>query len=1060
MNYFRFAALLLLTLSQIGELSAQTLHATIRGQVLENAGSPRAGVTVTATNEETGEARQAVSDPEGAFTISLLPPGSYKLEAEAQGFRKYAENGVLLQVGQNLRIRVRLAAGGPSELIIVTAKTGVIKQDTASMGQVIDNPKIMNLPLDGRNFLELSLLVPGSSPAAQGSPGSVRGEFSVNAGGGREDSNNFLLDGAFNNDPKLNTFAINPPADAIREFEILTGAYDASFGRSGGAQVNVVLKSGANKLHGTAYEFIRNAALDARNFFAPAGAAPRYQRNQYGFSLGGPIRKNRSFFFADYEGRRVREGITYITNVPTALEREGDFSQSIFARPFNPYAQAPFGNGKIPVEYQSPVGRKIAALYPLPNRAVAGQNYVSSPILRDSDDRFDARLDHSMGSHSTLIGRYSFSDRSLYEPFSGAGFSRIPGFGTNVPRRAQNFMVEEDHTFSASFINQARFALNRVSGGVFQEARTPGGVNSAVGLPELSAIVRDRGLSFITISGYSPIGDEYNNPQHSTTNVFQFSNTVTLAHGRHLFKLGGEYRALQQNAFRDIQARGLMAFSDYGQVTGNGLADMLLGFVTYSGGAHLDNPQYLRTRSLNFFAQDSYRILQNLTLQLGVRYEFNSPPVDRYNRANIYDASKKALVSVGTNGVPRSGYESDKNNIAPRIGLAWSPGNDNRLVVRAGYGFYFDQSSLAPGEGLYFNKPYYDFRLYFPLPGLPLTIGNPFPAYYPLEIPASALGFDRNLRSPYFQHWNLGIMRQIGTSGVFEIAYAGSIGTKILSARDINQPAASPAQPNPRPVPQFADINYLESRGKSSYHSLQSRFQHRFQAGFDTLVSYTYSKSIDQNSTFFSSFGDANFPQSSSNPGAEKGRSNFDLRHRLSVGYSYDLPMGKGHKMRADDGFFSALISGWSTHGILTVQSGRPFTIALLPEIDNSNTGIGSLGFGANNRPMRTADGELDNPNPDRWFDASAFSFAKYGSFGNSGRNILDGPSYQDLSLSLMKDSALKEDLRIQFRAEFFNSLNHANFGLPDIFLGSPTFGRVQSAASPRRIQFGLKLIF
>jgi hypothetical protein len=380
--------------------------------------------------------------------------------------------------------------------------------------------------------------------------------------------------------------------------------------------------------------------------------------------------------------------------------------------------------------------------------------------------------------------------------------------------------------------------------------------------------------------------------------------------------------------------------------------------------------------------------------------------------------------------------------------------------VRAGYGMYYDQSSLAPGEGLYFNKPYYDFSLYFPLPGLPLTLSNPFPAYYPFAIPASALGFDPNLRTSYAQHWNFGVMGQMGNDRVLEINYAGSTGTKILSARDINQPAASPIQPNPRPVPQFADINFLESRGNASYHSLQTRFQQRFHAGMDALVSYTVGKSLDHNSTFFSSFGDANFPQNSANPGAEKGRSNFDLRQRLSLGYSYELPFGPGRKLMTNNGFLSTLIGGWSTHGILTVQTGRPFTVALLPEIDNSNTGIGSLGFGANNRPMRSGWGGLTNPGPDRWFDTSAFSFAQYGSFGNSGRNILDGPGYQDLAVSMIKDTILKEDLRLQLRAEFFNVLNHTNFDLPDIFLGSPTFGRIQSAANPRRIQFGLKLIF
>jgi hypothetical protein len=288
----------------------------------------------------------------------------------------------------------------------------------------------------------------------------------------------------------------------------------------------------------------------------------------------------------------------------------------------------------------------------------------------------------------------------------------------------------------------------------------------------------------------------------------------------------------------------------------------------------------------------------------------------------------------------------------------------------------------------------------------------------------------------------------------------GSKGTKILSARDINQAGASPRQPNPRPVAQFADITFLESCGSSSYNSLQIRFQHQLPSGFGALISYTYGKSLDETSTFFSSAGDANFPQNSVNSGAERGRSNFDIRHRLSAGYSYELPTGRGKLFLGQHGSLTTLLTGWSAQGIVTLQSGRPFTVALLPEVDNSNTGIASLGFGANNRPNRLASGKLPNAGPDQWFDPGAFALANYGSFGNSGRNILDGPGYQDVSLSMIKDSRMREGLTLQFRAEFFNVFNHTNFDLPDISLGSPTFAHILSAESPRRMQFGLKLVF
>jgi len=1052
--------LLFLILSPAPLSPAQTLGGTIRGQVITGRDTAIPGVPVTAVNEETGETRRTITGSRGEFNLPALAPGSYRLEAETAGFRKHVRRGVSLQIGQSLRLDLSLEPGGPAEEIIVTASRNLLEPDSMRLGAVVENRQIVDLPLDGRNSLQLSLLLPGTAPAAQGSPGSVRGEFAINVNGAREDANNFILDGAYNNDPKLNTFAINPPVDAIREFEILTSSYDASFGRSAGAQVNVALKSGTNAFHGTAYEFFRNAALDARNFFSHTeDAAPRYQRNQFGFSLGGPVRRNRTFFFADYEGRRVREGITQVSNVPTELERKGDFSESIFPPPVDPYTQLPFPGGRIPDARINSIGNAIAALYPLPNRETPGQNFVSSPALRDREDHFDVRVDHSLSNRSSLTGRYSFSDQERYQPFSGSGFARIPGFGINIPKRAQNLVLGYDQALSPNLIHQARFAFNRMAAGSFHE-NMGRSLNHEVGLPELSSNPRDFGLSLVTVSGFSPIGDEYNNPQHSATNVSQLMDAATYSRGRHLLKFGFELRFLQQNAYRDVQSRGFLTFSNFGQVSGNGLADMLLGFITYSGGARLDNPQHLRSRSWNFYAQDSYRLRPDVTLLFGLRYEYNSPPVDRYDRANVYDPVSQTLVPVGQDGMPRSGYNPDRNNWGPRVGIAWSPDPSNRTVVRAGYGIYYDQSSLAPGEGLYFNQPYYDFNMYFPLPGLPLTLNDPFPSYYPLVLPTSALGFDRNLRTAYFQHWNLTAARQFGTGSLVELAYAGSKGTRILTARDSNQAAPSPIQPNPRPVPQFSDITFEESRGGSTYHSLQFRFQQRLQAGFAALASYTFAKSLDTSSTFFSSSGDANFPQNSAHPGAEKGRSNFDVRHRASIGYSYDLPFGPGKRFLSNNGFPTSLLTGWTTHGIVTLQRGRPFTVALLPEIDNSNTGFASLGFGANNRPDRLSDSSLEDRGPERWFDTGAFRMAPYGSFGDAGRNILQGPGLRDASLSMIRNSRVSEGLDLQVRVEFFNAFNHTNFDLPDIFLGSPTFGKILSAGNPRRIQVGVKLIF
>lgn len=1049
--------LLLLMLESVA--FGQNHRASIRGTLSDSTRARLSGVTVRLVMTDANEVRTATTTDNGEFAISSLAPGSYRLEVEQTGYKKYIQP-VTLQVNQELRIEAQLEVGSIAEQLVVTAPRAPIKKDSPAIGTVIENRQITELPLDGRNFLELSLLVPGAVPSAPGSAGSVRGDFAFNVNGQREDSNNFLLDGVYNIDPKLNTFGVKPPVDAIREFELLTSTYDASLGRNPGAQVNVVLKSGSNSYHGTAYEFFRNAALDARNFFAPADQKdPRYQRNQFGASLGGPVIRNKTFFFADYEGTRVSEGITRITNVPTLAERQGDFSASLFRAPINPFTQQPFPGNRIPDLFINPIGRAIAALYPAPNRNVPFANFVSSPILKDRSDHFDARLDHAISNSSQLAIRYSFADRDLFDPFSGPTFSAVPGFGNEVPRRGQNFMIGETHIFSNTLVNELRFAFNRVASAVLQEGHGTS-LNNQVGLPELSSNPRDFGLSFITISGFSDLGDEFNNPQQSVTNTFQILDNASYVRGKHLMKFGVDFRAAQQNAFRDVQSRGFLTFSDQVPITGNALADLLLGLPVTTGGARLDNHQHLRTESYNFYFNDSIRLRTNLTVSAGLRYEYNSPPVDPDDRANLYDPETQSLVRVGTGNIPRSGYEADRNNFAPRVGLAWTLGSKGNTVLRAGYGLYYDQSALAPSEGLYFNPPFFDFKLFFPLQGLPLTLNDPFPASFPFELPRSAFAFQRDLRTPYTQHWSASLQQQLGKNRMFEAAYVASKGTKLITARDINQPAPSAAPINPRPVPQFDDITLEESSANSSYNSLQVRFEQRLSFGLSMLSSYTWAKSIDNASSFFSSAGDPNFPQDSFNTKAERGRSNFDVRHRLSVSYSYDLPFGKGRSLLADNGWLTAALTGWQTYGIVTLQSGRPFTVALLSEIDNSNTGRSSLGFGANDRPNIIGDASLSNRTPDQWFNTSAFAFSPRGTFGNAGRNILDGPGFQNVNASLAKNTRLKEGLDLQLRAEAFNLFNHPNFDLPDNFLGSPTFGRILSAQSPRHIQFGLKLLF
>ena len=1028
---------------------AQTVASVVRGEIADPSGGYVPGATVTLIRQETGARRSAVSDARGEFTITAVPPGEYLLEAERQGFHRYAQ-ALIVEVNQDqdVHVEIDLAAAGKT-MIEVAGIAPLVRPESSAMGGVIDNRQILGLPLDGRNFYELSLLLPGVVPPAQGSAGSVRGAFSISVNGAREDANNFLLDGAYNGDPKLNGVSVTPSVDAIREFEVATSTYDATFGRNAGGQISVVTRSGGNQFHGTAYEFFRDGALDGVNFFAPPDQpAPKYRRSQFGGTLGGPLVRNRMFFFADYESTRMAAGETLVTNVPTAAERSGDFSTSGLVA-IDPTTGQPIPGGKIPQYELSPIGLAIAALYPEPNRSVPGANFVSSPSLTDNLNHFDVRLDRSLRRSDGLFARYSFVDDSLFDPFAGSsGDASVPGYGLNIPSRAQNAALGETHIFTPALLNELRLAFDRVSNGDFSQDQGTS-VNRQLGLPDLSANPRDWGLTLISANGFSPIGDDPTTPEHGTTNTYQIADTATWTRGRHLVKSGFDLRLLQQNAYRDIESRGFFNFT--GLLLGNPLEELLLGAPTETGGATENNPQHLRSRSYDLFVNDTWRARPDLALTLGLRYEYNSPAVDAANRADVYNPATGSLVQLGQDGFPRGGYHSDYRDVAPQIGLAWSPGGRNTTVLRAAYGVHYDQSSLAPGEGLYFSAPYYNFNLYYPVQGLVnLSLADPFPSDFPFPYPGSAIAFQSGLRTPNVQQWNFGVQRQLGKSRVFEIAYVGSKGTHLIDSRNINQPQPSVNQQNPGPNPYFSEIDIIESQANSVYHSLQARLQQRLWRGLSLLVSYTLAESIDDASGFFNTTGDPNFPQNSYDLSAERGRSDFDMRQRFTLSYAYDLPVLKGHRWSG----------GWQSFGVLTFQTGQPFTVALLPDNDNTNTGISQLGFGANDRPNVTGNPRLSNPAPQEWFDTAAFTIPPYGQFGNAGRNILDGPGLQTVNVSIVKNTALRERLTLQFRTEFFNALNHTNFNLPDNFVGSPTFGQVVSAQDPRRVQFALKLLF
>jgi hypothetical protein len=1038
-NWKLLLAVLFLTVAA----RAQTVRGVISGVVRDASGAAVAGASVTVSSEETGIERHTTTDAHGNFAIPMLDPGRYKLTAEHAPFKTFSEV-LTLEVDQELLLDVPLPQA--ADTVQVTSAPELVRAESSTMGGVMDSQMILGLPLDGRNFYELSLLFPGAVPPAEGSAGSVRNAFAINVDGARETSNNFLLDGAYNGDPELNGVSIISPLDAIREFEVAASTYDASFGRNAGAQINVVTRSGGNQFHGTAYEFWRGSSLAARNYFAPSDQpAPDYERNQFGANVGGPVVRNRSFFFADYEGLRLKSGQTLVTNVPTLAERQGNFTGTGLTA-IDPLSGSPLPGNTLPGYYQDPIGQKIAALFPLPDRNVPGANFVSSPNLTQNQNQFDTRLDQVLGAKDNLFFRYSFVDTTYFDPFNG--FSTLPGYGLSIPSRAQNASLGETHSFTGALLNEVRLTYNRVANHTDQQNQGVS-INHAVGLPELSTNPRDWGLSEISVNGFAPLGDENTSPQRVANNTYQISDNVSWNKGRHLVKFGFDGRVVQENAFHDVESRGFIDFT--GELIGNPLEELLLGAPTESGGATMNNPEHVRNHSVNFYIHDTWRMRKNLVLNIGLRYEYNSPGVDAQNRANVYNPAVGQIVPVGVGGFPRAGYNPDYTNFAPQIGLAWSPGGRDRTVIRAGYGIHYDQTELAISEGLYFSAPYYNLQVAFDYPGIPpLTIENPFPSNFPIPIPSSATAFERNLRTPYIQQWNFGVQQKLGASRVLEVAYVGSKGTHLLDSRDINQPAPSTNPELIRPNPYYSDVDIVETEANSIYHSLQARLEQRLWKGLAVLASYTFSKSIDDASDFFSSAGDSNFPQNSNDLSAERGLSNFDIRHRFTLSYGYNLPIARGNRW----------LGGWQSFGVLTFQTGRPFTVLLLRDIDNSNTGTTDILGGSNDRPNVIANPKLANPNPQEWFNTNDFVTSPYGTFGNLGRNTLEGPGLATIDFSILKNTRVTERLNVQFRAEFFNLLNHPNLDLPDHFLGSPTFGQIVSAEDPRRLQFALKFLF
>jgi len=1038
-------AFISVSLSLLGQVNT----GSISGYVLDPSRKSVPGATVVLEDTARSLSRSVQSNAAGYYEFDGLPPAGYKLSASAPSFTGVATQSIRVEVDQHARVDLDTALAVRGQQVVVAASAPATSRDSSELGAVLDQALIDGLPLNERDFLQLALLLPGTAPPVQGSQLSTRGTFAMHADGGREENNNFLLDGMDNNDSDTRGYVLQPSVDAIQEFKIATNSYSAEYGAAGAGQVNIVTRSGGNELHGTAYDYLRNSDLDARNFFDGSNK-PQFIRNQFGVAAGGPVVKNSTFFFGSYEGLQEDQGLTQLGTVPTLAARGGDLS-GLGVTVVNPFSGQPFTGNVIPPSLFSPQAANVLALFPKPNLPGDSGNYLSNPIGTTQQNEGSIRMDRRLTANSQLTLRYSYGRQNIFEPFAETN-TELPGFGDYVFNRSHNALIQYQQTISPRTLNAVLVGYNRAVRQVLaQNYKT--NVNALWGVNYLPTVTRDFGFPAISVTGYSNVGDAISLPINRADNTFQAGDNMTLIRGAHSIKIGAELRDLQLNGYIEEYARGQVDFS--GALTGSGLGDLLLGLPSLGIHAQYTGPQTMRSKLWSGYFQDDWKVTRNLTLNLGVRYEYDTPPTDPTNRLATFDFQTGQTVQVGTDGFSRSGTRPKGDDFAPRVGFAWSPAN--HTVVRGGYGIYYDSGMFVINSSLYFNPPYFTTSVYFPSATSLITLANPFAASNGFVPPAALSIISPDYVPAYVQQWNFNIQQEVPRVGLFTIAYAGSKGTDLPRSLDINQPLPGPGPVlSPVPYPAYSNIRMTESSGNSEYQSLQFTFNRQLASRLRVLAAYTFSKSMDDTSAFLPTTADVNFPQDSHNFGLERAVSSFNMPNKATVALLYRIPGAS-----FGGAWFQTATRGFEASSLITAESGQPFTATLSPDDDPSHTGDTGNSVGGVARPNVLFNPALTNPTPQEWFNTAAFAIPAQYTFGTAGRNILRGPGLATVDFSLRRVFALRERMKLTAEAQSFNMLNRANFNLPDALADQPlTFGKIFSAKDPRQIQFALRLAF
>ncbi len=1048
-------------------LHGQVSTGSIAGQVTDSTGAVIASAKVTLLNEGTSQERVATTDASGAYLFPLVQPGFYTVRVEMQGFKSYAAHKMEVQVSQQVTHDVRLDVGETSTTVEVAAITPVLDQRSAEVGQVIGQREVVELPLNGRNFLDLAKLVPGVTEL-----GTTSQSNGLAINGQRANQIGFYFDGVDTRTETSGKPAFSPSIEAIQEFKIQQNDFAAEFGRSP-AGINLTLRSGTNDFHGTLFEFIRNNKLDARSFFSPR--VDPLRRNQFGAVVSGPVLRNKTFFMANFEGLRTRRANTLFRSVPTALQRDGNFTegQPIFdPATFNAASNTrqAFAGNIIPKARFGRMGTAALQYYPSPNAPGSGGfNYVVSASGQSDSNQFHTRIDHQLGSRDSIFGRLSYSKGETLSP------SGIPLTGGRQNSKAVSLTVQESHTFSPSTVNQFRAAWT------FFEDRNGFPLadrNLAVeefGIVNLTPSTDAFGLPQLAVAGLTTIGANAFQPAGPRENFYSLADDLSWVRGKHSIKFGFDGRYYRPAGRVQQTPNGILTFENRftnqpGVArTGNAVADLVLGHP-YTGRATLFGESNgwvsLKYYYTGFYAQDEIRLSQKLTLNLGLRYEYQTPYYERFGDLAIFDLYGSRFLKLDEDISQL--HQPDRNNFAPRIGIAYAA--TPKTVIRTGFGVFYGQPRGSEFSSFQLSPPFVIDTTLTSNPNVPDLVGRLFPRVQvrdaagkiALAPNVNVFSLDANWRTNYTWQWNFGIQRELANGLLWETAYVGNAAHK-LTGRDLPNQAfldPDPTRPTPvisrRPNPNIGDVSYVSSLDNSNYHSLNVKLNKRFAGGFSLLGAYTYSKVMGIGGALF---GDQSRQQDARNRRAEYAPLEFNQKQRLTMAWIYELPFGKGRRyFTGASGAANTMVGGWSLQGNYTVHSGFPLT-----PISSVSTNVGRQDT---NRADRLCDGNLDSGRTiNRWFDTSCFVNHPFGRFGNSGNGVIVGPGVNNFDFTIMKNTFIpmgsREPLNAQFRAEFFNGFNHASFADPNLTAGTAQFGVIRGTRiNGREIQLALKLIF